>query len=502
MNYKRILFTAIILWLPAIVFSHFVKANNKADSIRMQMKHLSGQQLLQAHSNLCRLAAAEDNIDNELATLRKFIDEANRQNDVESEGLARTMQIMCFYNYHMADSVKITLPTNLSFMRKHGLWNYYYNSWNRLVELYLYDDKLQIALLEADKMYADAKKNKSNYGVGVSAYCRGSIYQTMQRFDEAKQSLEESIVALTKEDDVSLLLAAYNTLSETLDALRQYEELRNETIAWKVILDNYKHKAEAKGYTPSLNDRYLYYTLAAAVAEIGTGQFDRAADLLAEAEILDERYNLTSRYKFLRIEARYYAVTKQYDKAIASNEENIANLVSVGDSVSLLTVRLQQAKMLLAAGQHEEAVEVYKQIIPRNDKLRNYELVAQLDDLRTVYELDKLRLINKIANNRLYFSLVSSSLLLVVVILSIIYVRRLRHKNRILFSNYVKSMRRENRASEMKEKVEQEILSNEEILYNKLKELMQNEHLYKDQKMKKMMWHLSSAPTVLIWQMP
>ena len=485
MNYKRTLVTTVVIWLTVSVFICSIKASNTADSIRMQMKHLTGEHLLQAHSNLCRLAAGEDSIDNELAVLRAYINEANKQNDVEAEGQARSMQMMCYYNYDMVDSLKSALPDNLAFMGKHGLWDHYYNSWNTLVEMYIYDDNLQTALLEADKMYADAKENKSNYGIGVSAYCMGSIYQTMQRFEEAKQSLEESVDALTKEEDISLLLSAYNALGETLDGLGQYEELRSVALKWKTVLDNYKQKAEALGYTPSLNGRYLYCTLAAIVAEIETAQYDKAAELLSEAEVFVKGRNMISRYKFLQIQARYYAATKQYNKAIASNEENMAILISAGDSVSLLTVELQQAELLLAAGQHKKAAELYKDIIPRKDKLRNYELAIQLDELRTVYEVDKLTLKNKITTNRLYFLLVSSSLLLIVVILYIIYTRRLRRKNRILFDKFIQSQKKEEKISIAKEEIELEKLSNEEILYNKLKELMQNEHLYKNHKLKR-----------------
>ena len=164
-------------------------------------------------------------------------------------------------------------------------------------------------------------------------------------------------------------------------------------------------EAETLGYTPSLNGRYLYCTLAAAVAEIETEQYDRAGELLLEAEILGEGRNPVYRYKFLQIQARYFAATKQYDKAIASNNENMAILTSVGDSLSILTVQLQQAELFLASGQHKEAAELYKQIIPRKDKLRNHELSMQLDELRTLYEVDKLMLRNKIATNRFYFLL-------------------------------------------------------------------------------------------------
>ena len=221
------------------------------------------------------------------------------------------------------------------------------------------------------------------------------------------------------------------------------------------------------------------------MAEIETEQYDRAGELLLEAEILGEGRNPVYRYKFLQIQARYFAATKQYDKAIASNNENMAILTSVGDSLSILTVQLQQAELFLASGQHKEAAELYKQIIPRKDKLRNHELSMQLDELRTLYEVDKLTLRNKIATNRLYFLLMGSILLLMVVILYIIYTRRLRHKNRILFETIVQSQRKEEKFSVIKEKVAQEELSGEEDLYNKLNILMQTEHLYKDQKLKR-----------------
>ncbi len=485
MNITRIFSTNVLLWLTTTVFIFSIKADDTADSIRMQMKHLKGEHLLQAHSNLCRLAAGEDNIDNELATLSAYIKEANRQNDVEAEGQARSMQMMCYYNYDMVDSLKNALPNNLAFMGKHGLWDHYYNSWNTLVELYLYDDNIQTALLEADKMYADAKEKNSNYGIGVSTYCMGSIYQTMQRFSEAKQSLEESIVALTEEEDISLLLSAYNALGETLDGLGQYDELRNMSMEWKGVLDNYKQKALALGYTPSLNGRYLYCTLAAAVAEIETGHFDRAAELLSEAEAFGEGRKPVYRYKFLQVQARYFAATKQYDKAVASNNENMDILASVGDSISLLTVELQQAELMFAAGQHKEAAELYKQIIPRKDKLRNRELSSQLDELRTIYEVDKLTLKNKIANNQLYFLFITSILLLIVMILYIMYNNRLRRKNRILFDTIIQSKKKEDKLSVIKDKIDEDALSNEELLYSNLCKLMQEEQLYKDQKMKK-----------------
>lgn len=482
MKYKAILFTAIAFWFTATLVTFSVKANNTADSIRIQMKHLEGQQLLQAHSNLCRLAAGEDSLDNELDALDAYIKEARRQKDIEAEGEARSMQVMCFYNYDLDDKLKETLPNHLEFMRKNALWDCYYNSWNTLIQLLIYQNNLQTALLEASKMYDDAKLNNSNYGIGVSAYCMGSIYQTMQRFKEAKQSLEESIEALNKEEDISLLITSYNTLGETLDGLGQYEELRSMALAWKAVLDNYKERVEAMGYTPSLNGQYLYCTLAATVAELEMGDYKKANKLLSEAKDFAEGRNMVWHYKFLQIQTRYYAATKQYDKAIANNIENMATLKLIGDSISLLSVELQQADLLLATKQYEEAAKLYKSIIPRKDKLRNHELTTQLDELRTIYKVDKLTLKNRIITNRVYFFFISSILLLIVVVLYIVYTISLRRKNRVLFETFAQSQKKEDNLYAVKTNVEDKKLTSEEILYKNLNNLIQSEQLYKDHK--------------------
>ena len=485
MNNKRILYTILVFVFTATFFPLALIAHNREDSIRLQMKHLSGEQLLLAHTNLCLLIAADDDMDKELAALSAYMNEARRQKNAKAEGQARSMQIMCYYNYDMDELLINTLPTHLAFMCEHNLWDNYYNSWNALVELHIYNNNLQTALLEADKMYTDSKENKSNYGVGVSTYCMGSIYKTMRRFTNAKQSFLESIDALNKEEDFSLLLAAYNALGETLDELRQYNDLRNITLVWKEVLDDYKHKVEAQGYTPSLREQYLNYTLATIVVEIETEQYERAAELLTKAENLTKGLNTIWQQKLLQIKSRYYTATQQYDKAFECNSKNMYMLISVGDSLSLLKVELQEADLLYTTGLYKEAASLYKQIIPRIDMLRNNELTAQLDELHTLYELDKLTLNNQLITNRLYFLLFISILLVIMVFLYILYARRLHRKNQILFETYLQTKKKEDKLSITIEKARPKKLTNEEILFSKLTDLMENEQLYKDQSLKR-----------------
>ena len=455
-------------------------AATPADSIRKEMKHLKGEKLLRAYNNLCRLAAAEDNMGGELRCIREYLSEALRQKDKEAEAQARVTQLYCYYNYEMTDSISYYLPEVLSAMKKNGTWDYYYNAWNVLIESYLYEDKVQTALFEAQKMYADARKRKSNYGLGTSTYGMACIYQTMGRFREAEKTIEESIAALSKADEISQLLSAYNVLGETLDGLRKYEKLRAKCAEWKAVIDKYKNEALRKGYTPSLNGRYLYCTLATAVAELETGHYDRAKGLLQLADKYAEGRKAVARLKLLQVKARYYAAIKQYDRAIACNNENMGIMTAAGDSVSLLTVQMQQADLYMQAGRYKEAAELYSLVIPHKDKLRNTELAKQLDELRTIFEVDKLTLRNEVITTRLYLSLIIVALLLATVVLYIIYTRRLRRKNRSLYDSILLYRKAESDMETAARLVPEEELDREGKIYRRLCELMQKEKVYKD----------------------
>ena len=306
------------------------------------------------------------------------------------------------------------------------------------------------------------------------------IYQTMGRFREAEKTIEESIAALSKADEISQLLSAYNVLGETLDGLRKYEKLRAKCTEWKAVIDKYKNEALRKGYTPSLNGRYLYCTLATAVAELETGHYDRAKGLLQLADKYAEGRKAVARFKLLQVEARYYAATKQYDRAIACNNENMDIMTAAGDSVSLLTVQMQQADLYTEAGRYKEAAELYRAIIPHKDKLRNTELAKQLDELRTIFEVDKLTLRNEVITTRLYLSLIIVALLLATVVLYIIYTRRLRRKNRALYDSILLYRKAESDMETAARLVPEEELDREGKIYRQLCELMQKEKVYKD----------------------
>ncbi len=488
MQNKLLIKGIIFLLLNTALFTTVSPATaqeSPQDSIRKTLPTLTGQARLQALTDLHSLAAAGDDANVELAALYSLIAEANKQGNADFEGHARLKLIFCYYNYNMLDSLELKLPEQLKFMAKHEQWDYYYNAWEAKVEKLLYADKNQTALREAQLMYNDAKTRNSNYGLGVSTHTLGIIYQTLQRYDLAEKSFYEAIERLKKEEDISLRLNTYNTLCETLDADQKYTQMLPVAKEWEVTIDDYKRRAEAKGITPMLNGRYLYCYLAQTVAHFTTGQNDKAEYYLKKAEECAKGRKAISQLKLLHVKTRHLEYLQQYDKAIACADTNYRMVIDFNDSISALTVLENKARILLKAGKGMDAATTYAHVMATKDSLRNLDMAAQLDELRTIYEVDKLTLKNQITTNRLHFALIFGALLLVAVILYIIYTRRLRQKNRVLYDTIIQSQKAQEQLYETHTQAADESLAEHETLFRKLCQLMNDEKPFTDPQIKR-----------------
>lgn len=453
------------------------------DSIRKILPTLKGEARLQALMDIYTLVALGDDLEAELEAIGDMRAEAVRQKNLDANGQSRVKEIFSYYNYNALDSVLKYLPEHLEFMAQHEQWDNYYNIWEAKVELYLYADKTQTALKETQLMYDDAKERNNNYGLGVSAHSLGIIYQTLQRYDLAIKSFDEAVARLTKEEDISLLLNTYNTLSETLDADHQFERMLTVSEKWKATIDKYKVGAIARGITPQLNGRYLYCYLALTVAHFETGKTAKAEEYMRIAEQLAEGRGMISQFKLLHIKTRLYEHLGQYDKAIACAEKNYQDVISFGDSVSALTVLENKARILLKAGKGIEAAHLYKYVMAEKDSLRNLDMAAQLDELRTVYEVDQLMLEKKVSNSRLVISSIIIAFLVLILVGYMAYSQQVNRKNKILYQKIRSAQQAESQADELIEQAPKKTQSKEQLLFRELNNMFREKLSFTDPKL-------------------
>lgn len=471
------------LFLSLGINSTSAGVQTRKDSIKKNFPSLKGEARLQALMDIYTLISMGDDFHEELAALEDLRTEAARQGNADFEGQARVKQVFCFYNYNKLDSLEKVLPNHLKFMAQHEQWDYYYNSWEAKIESLLYADRTQTALKETQLMYTDAKTRNNNYGLGVSAHSLGIIYQTLQRYELAIESFNEAVERLTKEEDISLLLSTYNVLCETLDAKQEYTQMLAVAEQWKTTIDDYKRGAEERGITPMLNGRYMYCYLALTVAHFQTGNTAQAEQYMDIAEKLAKGRGMISQFKLLHIQTRFYEHLGDYDKAIACADTNYQRVIDFGDSVSALTVLENKARILRKAGKGMEAALACEHVMVAKDSLRNLDMAAQLDELRTIYEVDQLILEKKISKSQVTILLLVSLSLVLLLIGYIFYSIRLNRKNRVLYEKIRRAQQAESQVEKVLERVPENELSKEQTLFRELNRLLTEKKCFTDHKL-------------------
>jgi AraC-like DNA-binding protein len=412
-----------------LVLQSFIATGSQitpSDSIRRQLPHLSGAAKLQALNNLCYIAGNQNDSINELNYIEAFRKEAAKQHNVDDETEARVMRLNCLYNYQMRDQMAEELPENLNFFAKHERWDKYYGKWTLLVETCLNNGQFQTALNETQKIYADAKKRKNASGIGIACSCLGKTYWHMRMYSQSAKNFAEALKYLKPGVNDTELLDTYDAYSTVLNNTYKYEKIKELGPNWLKLLDSYKTSYLSQGIDISaLADFYRKYYTAMGTAEGGLGHYPQAKALL--------------------------------DKALALCAD--ASPLAKVSTLASLTLYYTDIK----------------------DSISSDETSSQLNELNTIYKVDKLKQEKRVNAYRFYASIACSFLLLVILAISVYNVRALRRKNKVIYDRL-----KENRieyespkATEMVEK-EKKSLSIDESTYVRLCELMQEDEIYKN----------------------
>jgi signal transduction histidine kinase len=252
----------------------------------------------------------------------------------------------------------------------------------------LYDKNYDIALDKANSLYQLAKDLDDANGMIASYETIGLVYMETFRYVEAIKSYKEGLELQRQQKNpryayqfqfMSYIIEAYLKLKDykgTKDALAE---------AYKLIE---KCKLEEE-YFPIKRCLWLLccYNIEMFVAQ--------KMPQKAEAYIIEsEKYkDIDDFYVFCYynlVSASYYQLLGQYEKAL----DNV-NLVLAQTGNDYLPALKMKAELLLNAGMEQDAALLYHKSINLIDSTYNESLSKQINQLRTIHEVDKLELRNK-----------------------------------------------------------------------------------------------------------
>ena len=430
MNLNRRIATLLLLFSAIFAYA------DMTEELRQALTRTNdGAERIEIYGHLFDLSLETDDLAYQLRCVNDLIAETHRQGEKKEEGDARVTKMTLFFNNELNDSLCEQVPPLLNFLKDIKQWKNYYETWSLLVNTYNFTGRTNTGLKEVQAMYEDAKKNNNQYGMGMAYYAMGIGYANMNNYDEAAESYEKSIRLLMNVDlkvdslppmQLSDIFAYY---SDALEAKHDYRKMEQLTHQWSDFLTSYYQK-KGKTNEETVN-RWAYYYLARAQADLGLDSLERASEMLDEV-----KKRCYSEDSFLYMMWLYYRAElsrKQhlYDEALAFNNLRMKLLMVTDDKSELIRVRQQRARICEALGRYEEAAQLYNEMYTINDSINTHDTKRQLTEMNTLFHVDELKMQQaeeKARQQRTGIIIIAS---IIVIALSIFTYFRMRSAKRL-----------------------------------------------------------------------
>ena len=392
--------------------------------------------------------------------------------------VCQTMAYMVrnYYNRMNADSLMYWGDKVVELSLKNEYYPIYFDTFSLICSWELYEKDYDSALDKANCLYEKAKELNNVDGMIASYETIGLIYMETFRYVEAVKSFKEGL-ALQREQKNPRFEYQFQFLSYIIES---YLKLKDYIATSDVLSEAYALVEDCKARGGTFPVERCLWLLNCYHAEMYVLQ---KMPQQAEKYIVDSKQyeHIDDFYVF----CYYHIVSSSYYKLIGNYARALSNvdtvLAETGDDY-LPALKLK-AEFLLQAGKEQEAAVLFHKSVNLIDSTYNESLSKQINQLRTIHEVDKLELKNKqmeLEAGRLKLTITMVLLIilliaLIVVVIHTIYLKRMKNllerSDEELKRDKEKLMISEKALSLAKEKAEANNRFKDEYLFNLSREI-------------------------------
>lgn len=338
--------------------------------------------------------------------------------DINRQSITLQTQINDLFAQRDYDGIIAQAPEALAFMRKNRCWVPYYQTAGVLSNAYRLLGNNEQALAEADGIYQFAKAQGHSEGMGMALFSMGRTYGGLRRFAEQEEALKESIALLKdSESYLNILPNIYSRLIMSFIGQARYNEAIQLAAENEEVNRRYEKVSGKPQTSPWVNLWIAYIDL--------YRQMEQPDQALYYIHKCDSATN--GKMKFYKELGHVYYMKGQYARALEElNKAIVRNPLSrESESLKLVTlIHLCEAK---------QADSLFRTIIAKQDSMSNLAFNAQIDELRTRYEVDKHVAQTRRNRNYFLFALAGCALLLLLLTGAAYYNRVITRKNHGLY---------------------------------------------------------------------
>ena len=397
---------------------------------------------------LKKLTYSTGNISEGVRYCRLLLAEAQKQNHLEYQSLALAKIANLYYSQFDTDSFMIAFEPFEQFCQAQHFYKHYFIVVCNYVDRHCQREKYALAMNKANEAYELAKSLNDAKSTAMAIKNIASVYEGMNQLPEAIEYSTKALVILKEmpQKDYLNLIEAYSRLATYYSAINRHDLVVNCADSMMMIVnEEHANDNNARYFEVRIHKSALY---ASAYSELG--QYEKAYHYLKLGEKLLEESGLEqNQYVIDQAGCDYYKSIGNYGKALEYNKRFIDFLTNNQMTMDLGKNLKKHGQFYEKLHKFEEASQCYARVIELSDSIDKKRYANQINELRTIYELDKLELEAekaqlKLKNSRLLASMLSVlAIVLVAFVLVVLYnQKRLRAKNRSLYRQITEQQKR------------------------------------------------------------
>ena len=444
-----------ILLLPSAAAQESPAAR-QTDSILAMLPQLHGTEKLDALYEFIDTS-------NDVMASKPFLDmllaEARRQDNIEMEGAALG-QLVYYYTFRFDnDSIFTVADDAITFLRRHELYDFLHKVIHNVILRHTIDGRFLTAMRMAEDHYEELKELQNDWLMAEMLSTIASLYDDMGQAEEALRMYEMSLKLAKKNVETdrmdNFLLNTYYMMSLSAIDLKRYEDALLYIDSVQMVMENMQRNQ------PEINlleEKSLSYS---ALVQI-YAETKRYEDALMALRQLEKMYNPEwdgTIFEMLLIESycHYYYETGNYEKAL--EYLNLLIQFFEGETNVASNYNFFKVRLLFKMGDYRQATQIAIHVIEQRDTLNMQRFATQINELRTIYELDRAELENerqraKIRQQRIIIiASLGGCMLLAVIVACVVWNRkRIAQKNIALY----RRIKEQDKAVEKYEALEKE----------------------------------------------
>lgn len=302
--------------------------------------------------------------------------------------------VLNYYNNDQHDSLLIMSDALMNLCREHEDWLWYYETWIRLGEEYVYVGHSDSALAEAQKMHDEALSRGHDFGLAGADFVNAVVYEAQGNTLECTHLLRKVIDKLKDVNRPTFENKVYTYYLSELGNLPDYPEMKRALKEWRLRLDSLSRNLDT---TIVLKDNLLnffyMYQRGSYNYHFKMKEYREAAKAVDSIAYYNELTGMTdvARNEVLFDRIKLAVAQEHFEEALKLSDEQLSK-IPAANKMSYQNALEERKNILSGLGRWHEAYDCLLEWSNIKDSLRVKSTTDQLNELNKRFEVDDVKM--------------------------------------------------------------------------------------------------------------